>query len=275
MTIATDATDPVDLLISKDIIYRILNATSPAVPPDEMKLAELEFKLKFISLTFVNAITNSSKTGRASLNRKIEPVVSGIQFLRSRLASDKYADIRKALEAASLDFNCVRLRERKPLLIAAQIFEEADEALSKLQHLIEYLFDRQKTFDELSDSAKNSWPTEAQSQTEHNARQVLYPYLSTGISPETEVIRNITQLYHWLFDRQFAVTSRLNKPGYQDGQVRYSGPGIRFACAVLTELHLVDHFGSITGDAASEADALANKVGDLWTNDKRRSRVKP
>ena len=129
---------------------------------------------------------------------------------------------------------------------------------------MDHLIHCQKAFRGSNQLTQDRWFFQGNTKTERSAYQAMYPYLQWREEQSTEAyaLTYIGQLYTWLFGATFGVSSATR------GSARYSGPSIRFACAVIAELQLSKYFGS------KKQEQLANKIGDMWTNLKRRSKRK-
>ena len=251
--------------ISNDMIDSIVAETDAATDPFlKCDYDQIRDRLAVVLMMFAAGETRFPKITKSELDRQINVLANSIAAIQLRLASADHIGLRSALEAASLHFNLDRLGGSEPLLIASRLFYEADEALSGIKLLVDHLINCQETFRASDQLTQDEWCFQGNTETERSAYQAMYPYLRWREEESTEAyaLTYIGQLYTWLFRATFGVSSATG------GSARYSGPSIRFACAVIAELQLSKYFGS------KEQEQLANKIGDMWTNLKRRSKRK-
>ena len=216
--------------ISNNMIDNIVAETDAATDPFlKCDYDQIRDRLAVVLMMFAAGEARFPKITKSELDRQINVLTNSIAAIQLRLASADHIGLRSALEAASLHFNLDRLGGSEPLLIASRLFYEADEALSGIKLLIDHLINCQKRFRASDQLTQDQWFFQGNTKTERSAYQAMYPYLRWREEESTEAyaLTYIGQLYTWLFGATFGVSSATR------GNARYSGPSIRFACAVI------------------------------------------
>ncbi|TGQ43676.1 MULTISPECIES: hypothetical protein [unclassified Mesorhizobium] len=252
------------------------------------KFIELRLRLIDFYTVIYTEFDQAYKIGRSELLGSIDAVRNAIRALLSKFEEETpFATALRAAELGLLARQGIdKNRLRLPLALSDLV-----PALESIDAVAKYLSEEQDRFDKLSPSEKIRWRFDGASRLERTAHEQLYPYLRNrqDDKPEHYAIRMIADIYTWLYDREFGVTTVPDgRPGSEYG-LQYKGPAIRFACSIVNRLGLRRVFGvdeptqSADGSESQTrwkrgkaADVrLANKIGQLWTNDKRRNRPKP
>jgi len=199
----------------------------------------------------------------SELERQVDILRNNIAAIQLRLSSPNHLELRRALEATSRHFNLARPQSKH--LATSRPLSEVDEALSEVNSLLDHLTHLKKEFEKLDQDSKHQWFLQGRTTAERSAYTTLYGYFADrdGGSTATHALSYIGHIYTWLYKAPFRVSSAAGADA--DAGARYSGPSVRFACAVLTELGLTEYFNVV------EPNQLTNKIGDMWTNLQRRS----
>lgn len=206
-------------------------------------------------------------------------------------------DLKIKIDSSETIFN--------PWLAVANI----DEPLKQLAGALAYLEQMIQCYDALASTHTDllTWVTEHNTVAGQFVRAELASYLAKGggIGVDTLILRNIAQLYRFAFNSGFSINSAIGTAKYNDelGELRldpacagktnrellsdYDGPSLNFASDIICSLELESLFLphspnyrekhrdlTWTGGATINYLVLSNRLGDLWTNDIRRSKAK-
>lgn len=183
------------------------------------------------------------------------------------------------------------------------------EPLKQLAGALAYLKQMIQCYDALASTNTDllTWVAEHKTVAGQFVRAELASYLAKGggVNVDTLILRNIAQLYRFAFDSEFSISSAIGTAKYNDelGELRldpacagktnrellsdYDGPSLNFASDIICSLQLESlflphspasrekrHDLTWTDGAPLNYLELSNRLGDLWTNDIRRSKAK-
>ena len=254
---------------------------------NEERFMELRRRLIAFYAVIYTEFDQSYKIGRTDLIESIGVVRNATRHLLTKFAGG--TAFEDALRAADLGLlardGAKEDRLRLPLALSDLV-----AALESTDAVVKYLGEELDHFDKLGPSEKIRWRFGGTTNLERRAHEQLYPYLRNrqDDKPEHYAIRMIADIYAWLYDKEFGVTTvPMGRPGSEYG-LQYQGPAIRFARSVINRLGLrrvfnVDEPAKSSNRPETEPRRrgkaenvrLDNKIGQLWTNDKRRDRPKP
>ncbi|WP_316186487.1 hypothetical protein [Bradyrhizobium sp. SZCCHNRI2014] len=256
-------------------------------------------------LSSMNTRTKLDKTLKpllrdvASLRRRIgEEELHWMNKLLSVAALDLYVKSAKSTDP----------HDAKRYVPPHDILEQTEGPLREFERLLDHLCDMIEQFDRVDPGEYYNWIGSAGSKREVYVRNEVVPHFRKrgGVGPDTIAVRQIATIYEYAFDKRFNVNSVEDTPGYQRQRAarvkatlpRYSGRAVDFSCAVIKALQLEGFFAAYAQDRSTtekkqredqhesrewkRASALMerrisevhliNRVGDIWTNDSRRSK---
>lgn len=298
--------------INRAMVDRILQYADGS---DQVDPAKLDTAVRYLYVIFRQVHILHQSYGRQLPSRDLTTLFASIRRIKERLYERDFAEVRDALEAASLSLNLRTFRDPEKHINIGSLFGELDDALRSINSLIAHLSEQKAAFLAMSEKARDSWVFRGKTFAEQMARQALYPYLQyaqpietdgkrTGqlsrlgspedirgwadpnpdeaegerhVTPQLFALKQIARMYKFLYGKKLAMTKQNQKPNY-NGQLRFDGPGTRFACAVILELELAHIYG-IVGDNDPNDETLSpddlieeyqvmNKVGGMWTRAK-------
>lgn len=203
-----------------------------------------------------------SKNLRETVSKELVSLSKNLRKLRVGLDQDENHNIVDALGATSVDLNVARAIKSEAPIEFDRTVAELRVGLEAIAILVDHFFERRDKFDKTKPSFLTADLLLKDEQTLVSDRS-LHAYFRKPANPNvpTIIVRTIADIYKRLFGVEFAVTAKS-----RGGPPRYSGPGIRFACTVVTGLQFSKYF-----EVGSEIE-LINKVGDIWTNNRRRKK---
>jgi hypothetical protein len=167
--------------------------------------------------------------------------------------------------------------------------------------LAERLIDIIDEFDKLGPAERIIWANGSDNR-ERYLRQTLHSYISKNNDGNVagSLLTQLATIYERLFGDPFSPTDRTKNAGYRDGQPRFGGRSVLFACAVIEELRVArlmipyepDDLPNLNSRSTEEYDLkelnrafafshadvasarLANRIGDLWHQTKKNKRAK-
>jgi hypothetical protein len=248
--------------IDEETIEKLVIVSGIQKSADTGTFSRCALYLQGMYLNIVHADQHPSMNIRQTVNRELTSLLKNLGNVRSSLNQTSKPDVFGALQASSIDLNFRRAADAEAPVQFKTTIEELHTGLTTIAGLIEHFFDPQDAFDKTKPSFLL---TEILLKDERVriADASLNPYFRKplGVSATTTIVRTIGMIYNRLFKTSFSVTTKWKGP------VRYSGPAMDFAYTAVTELQLQGYF-----KASSQAD-LINKIGDAWTNDKRRKKA--
>jgi hypothetical protein len=265
--------------------------------------------LKFLYDVAFFHLRVSSRQVRTELDKGVKNIRREVEQLSDALARHRWileplrlATFDKWLHEKSQSHNPAQSKDK--LLHPPQIVCDLEESLEQLTTAFTYLEKMVHDYDRPKGSADLlKWITENGDGQGQFVRAELSTYFAKGggINADTLILRNISELYRYLFEREFSINSAIGSVNYNRelGELQseyplkrprelisdYSGPSLDFACNVLWSLQLeaaflpqpsddpLDHRKiSLLGERSATDVELSNRIGDLWTADKKRRR---
>lgn len=171
---------------------------------------------------------------------------------------------------------------RADLVMPSDSIQQLETPLNELTEALVHLQDTAKEYDLLgNDSALLKWIERGNTETGQLVRAELSTYFQKGggIKPDTLIIRHVAELYEYVFDQKFSVTSSAGKVSYENklGEIalerlnagvdsrenisrpsQYEGPALRFACVVINCLGLQNIFSPLETRNSDDDAALTN-----------------
>lgn len=250
------------------------------------KFENLRHSLAFFYAIYFTERSHTPKISRTEIDEKIGAIRNASQLILRYLQEE--TEVARALRAAETGLLFSRAKNQHPDRGRLDVsIAEVSLGLEHLELVTDHLFAERKKFDAIPRPAQGLWRFTGESPLEKQVNAELFPYLRRrpDDKPEHYAVRMIADIYKWLYDEPFKMTVVSKGRRRNANSAQYAGPGIDFACSVITRLGLADVFGAGAPKSRSkrktEAEAvdvstkLANKIGHLLTNDRRKDGPKP
>ncbi|MBR1232090.1 hypothetical protein [Bradyrhizobium sp. AUGA SZCCT0182] len=237
--------------ISAQSLDRIIRATDlDHVPADAAD--RLETMLQILLETHEVFRRNSSTVSDSSVARQLASLKRGLSAVSLALENTNRGTVPGVLYASGSHYS--RERRRRPAFLPSDIATLLRLA-KMLTEIVDHFFKTKSDFRKLSDLDQEFWVDRGNGVRDKYVRSLIYPYLTRARQRYgfRSLLTALAQIYVRTFRREFR---RSTKDGKR--KVRFDGPGIRFAKAVIEEFELIKDF------EVKPRVRLENKIGETW-----------
>jgi hypothetical protein len=248
--------------------------------------------------TYFNGETRIVK--RSLPARQLRAMQGAAIKIKKFINEQNFPLVKDALQAASLHLHLRNKFDPDQFINVECLFQDLDDRCRQLNQLINHLSEVKRDYSLLTKTKQENWLFDVQSKAELQIRQLVYPFMQKSEAIQKEdgkqhkslgddddrrgwdmqidasanvgyhkeplhfLMSSIAALYTQLYDKPFSVVPRTEKPNYEPGTVRFLGPGVRFAAAVVHHLRLGRFFFADGTMLSIERDNLIDKVGGMW-----------
>lgn len=235
--------------IAAHSVNRIIRATNlKEIPTDAVN--RLTLLLKIMLQTHEIFKRNSKIASDSVVARKLTSLKRGLSAVSLALENADDNVVTELLYAAGNHYGRERLKKSFLPSDIHNLQRNANLAANTVDHF----FRTQKAFRKLTSLDQEVWPSRGSARDQH-VRRLIHPYLIKGRSQYQfhDLLGGLAQMYVRVFQKEFRHSKNASKNG-----IRFDGPGIQFAKAVIEEFDLIKDFDLNSGVR------LENKIGETW-----------
>lgn len=215
--------------INESTVQRICQATALQLSPD-VSLEDAVYQLKHLRDYYRYQVKHLPRMNSTELTKTTNMAIKGGRRLLDLLSDESHRLFHDAIRAAAID----RWGTQKE---ADKIIIEAYASLKALTDLADHLAAKKDEFNRSSSSVKIGWPLQGP------GNRALFPFLransktpTSPLNPARDLIDNYLPAIYALFFPGRAFTT-----AYDTASGTYTGPALRFAFSVFSELKLGEH----------------------------------